>query len=228
MIEGTRREDSPRMFAKSKSQKLRDQAQDLADSLAPHVETARGAAKDAAKDAREQLAPLLADAREKAAPAVAEARKRFSEDVVPTVAAAIADAREQAGPVAEEAKKRGIAAAAALKGEQPKPKGRKRKFLFFAAVLGGAVVAVRKALGAGQDNDSWQSAYTPPPAPPTPQSPPAPSAAPSASTGDGDDAAGASPDEALADQAEDGEAHPVTTPDEPADVVDVDKAPKKK
>lgn len=218
------------MFAKSKSQKLRDQAQDLADSLAPHVETARGAAKDAAKDARDQIAPLLADARDKAAPAVAEARKRFTEDVVPTVAAAIADAREQAAPVAEEAKKRGIAAAAALKGEEPKPKGRKRKFLFFAAVIGGAVVAVRKALGSGQDSESWQSAYTPPPAPPTPQSPPAPSAAPSATTGDGDadDAAGASPDEALADQAEDGEAHPVTTPDDPADVVDVDKAPKKK
>ncbi len=35
-----------------------------------------------------------------------------------------------------------------------------------------------------------------------------------------DDTAGASPDEALADAAE--EPHPVTTPDDPADVVELD------
>jgi hypothetical protein len=41
-----------------------------------------------------------------------------------------------------------------------------------------------------------------------------------------DDSAGASPDEALSDAVE--EPHEVTTPDEPAEVVDVEPTPKKK
>jgi hypothetical protein len=38
-----------------------------------------------------------------------------------------------------------------------------------------------------------------------------------------DDTGGSSPDEALADQAADG--HPVTTPDEPAEVVSIEDRP---
>ena len=41
-----------------------------------------------------------------------------------------------------------------------------------------------------------------------------------------DDAAGATPGEAIADAAE--EPHPVTTPDEPAEVVDVEDQPTRK
>lgn len=71
------------------------------------------------------------------------------------------------------------------------------------AVLGGAILKKRNAAkGAG---DNWQSSYTPPaPVPPVAQA---------------DDAAAASPDEALADNA--AEPHVDTTPDEPAEVVEI-------
>jgi len=71
---------------------------------------------------------------------------------------------------------------------------------------------VAKKLQGGGQSDNWQSSYTPTPTP-------APTPAP-APTDTADDEGGASPDEAIADQAE--APHPVTTPDEPASVVDVE------
>jgi len=93
-----------------------------------------------------------------------------------------------------------------------------------AALLGYAVSKMRSAA----EEENWQSSYTPTP-PRTPA--PAPSASPvtetpiadaaaASATTEGADQGGAGPDEALADAVE--EQHEVTTPDEPADVVDVD------
>jgi hypothetical protein len=220
-----------------KKKSLLDQASDYVDSVRPQVESAlaqavdaieefyEGTARPALLDAREKAGPALADAREKAAPYVADARDR--------AVAALADAREQAGPVladardragdvAAQAKEAADARVAQLRGEEPKKKkGGKLKKIALFAIVAGAVGFVAKKLQGGGQTDSWQSSYVPTPAPsPVPDAP-------------SDDAGGSAPDEALSDAAED--AHEVTTPDEPAEVVDLGgldeaapPAPKKK
>ena len=81
---------------------------------------------------------------------------------------------------------------------------------------------VAKKMQGSSDKDNWQSSYTPTPAP-------RPSAADTplsevATTASGEpiaeDEGGAALDDALADAVE--EQHPVTTPDEPADVVELE------
>jgi hypothetical protein len=210
-------------FRKKKS--LLDQASDYIDQVRPQVESAVASALDAAEefyektarpalvDAREKAGPALADAREKAAPYVAEARER--------AAATLAEAREQAGPmvaagaerasdVAAQAKEAADARVAQVRGEDTKKKGGKlRKLAIFAVLAGAAGFVAKKLQGGGQDAN-WQSSYVPTPAP-------TPSSAPQAN-----DDAGAGPDEALSDAAD--EPQPVTTPDEPAEVVDLESA----
>jgi vacuolar-type H+-ATPase subunit H len=192
------------MFAKSKNLRgqAQDLAQDLADQVGPHLENAVDAA-------RETLAPRIADAREMAAPHVADARERLRKDVLPTVQSALAEARDQAGPMAEEAKRRGTAAAVALTGDQPKKRGRKR-WIALLALGGAAAVAARRLLG----SDSGTHAGSP-----NAYSPPVPNQRTSPLTDVGDDAAGASPEEAIADRAD--EPHDVTTPADPADTIHV-------
>jgi hypothetical protein len=217
-------------MARRKKQSLLDQAADYIDQVRPQVESAVASALDAAEDfyektarpaladARDKAGPALADAREKAAPYVAEARERAS--------AAFADAREQAGPlvaagaeraseVAAQAKEAADARVAQLRGEEKKKGSRLKKFAIFAALAGAAGFIAKKLQGGGQ-SANWQSSYVPTPAP-----------APSSAT---DDAGAAGPDEAISDAAD--EPQPVTTPDEPAEVIDleppVEDAPKKK
>ena len=228
------------MFAKSRKEKFVEQAQDLAhdltEAIAPHVERAREEIAPRLAEAREQVGPrlaearsqvgpLLAEARDQVAPHVESARGRLVNDVVPYVQQAVSDAREQAAPVAEEAKRRGVLAAAALKGEPVKRKGSKRKFFLFAGLAGLGALAVKKLRGGESPN--WQTSYSPSPSPaatPAPRSTSAPTtgshtAKVPVDSGAGDDQGGASPGEALADSAE--EPHPVTTPDSPAEDVDV-------
>ena len=228
------------MFTKSRKDKFVEQAQDLAhdlsEAIAPHVERAKdeiGPRLAEARDqvapriaeARDQVAPLLADAREQVAPHVESARDAIVNDFVPYVQQAVSDARDQAAPFAEEAQRRGEAAVAALKGEPVKRKGRKRKILLFAGLIGLAALAVQKLRGGESAN--WQTSYSPAPAAPAaPASPAAPMAgahaadAPTDDAGQGsDDPVGATPGESLADATE--EPHPVTTPDAPAEDVDV-------
>ena len=206
-------------MALRKKKSLLDQASDYIDQVRPQVESAVATALDAAEefyektarpalvDAREKAGPALADAREKAAPYVADARDR--------AVAALADAREQAAPlVAQGASKAGDLAAQAkeaadaqvaqLRGEEKKKGGKLRKVAIFAALAGAVGFIAKKLQGSGQ-GDSWQSSYVPTPAP-----------APSAT----DDAGAAGPDEALSDAAD--EPQPVTTPDDPAEVVDLE------
>jgi len=223
-------------MARKKQQSLLDQASDYIDQVRPQVESAVASAIDAAEefyektarpalvDAKEKAGPALADAREKAAPYVAEARDRAT--------AALADARDQAAPlvaagaaragdVATQAKEAADARVAQLRGEEEtkKKKGSKLRKLALFAALAGAAGFIAKKLQSGGQSANWQSSYVPTPAP-------APGPGPSAA----DDAGAAAPDEALSDAAD--EPQPVTTPDEPAEVVDletpVEDAPKKK
>jgi hypothetical protein len=208
-------------MALRKKKSLLDQASDYIDQVRPQVESAVASALDAAEefyektarpalvDAREKAGPALADAREKAAPYVADARDR--------AVAALADAREQAAPlVAQGASKAGDLAAQAkeaadaqvaqLRGEEKKKGGKLKKVAIFAAIAGAIGFVAKKLQGGGQ-NDNWQSSYVPTPAPA-----PAPSSR--------DDAGAAGPDEAISDAAD--EPRPVTTPDDPAEVVDLE------
>ncbi len=200
-----------------KKQSLLDQASDYIDQVRPQVESAVASALDAAEefyektarpalvDARDKAGPALADAREKAAPYVAEARERAT--------AALADARDQAAPlvaagaerasdVAAQAKEAADARVAQLRGEEKKKGSKLKKLAIFAAIAGAAGFIAKKLQGGGQ-SANWQSSYVPTPAP-------------SAT----DDAGAAAPDEAMSDAAD--EPQPVTTPDEPAEVVDLD------
>lgn len=226
-----------------KKKSLLDQANDYVEAVRPQIESAVATAKDYAKDyventalpkiadAREKAGPALADAREKAAPVIADAKVRAGtsladarEKAAPVIAAGAALAAEKASngaSVAAEKASQGREAASAkvaeLQGKpQKKKRGKLKKLLLFtglAATLG----FVARKLQAGGSSDNWQSSYVPTPAP-TP--PPASPSAPMSGADDADDSGGSSPDEVLADQAE--SPHAVTTPDEPAEVVDLE------
>lgn len=238
------------MFAKSRKEKIVEQAQDLArdmsEAISPHVERARDElaprltdAREQLADARDQVGPRLADARDQIGPKLSEAR----DDLAPRLAEArdqiaphvedargrlvkgVATASAAATPVAIEARRRGELAAAALKGEPVKKKGsKKRKLFVFATLVGLGALAVQKLRGGESAN--WQTSYSPSPAPAAPPAPPSPSA-PMAGSHTADvpvdavsgDPVGASPGESLSDATE--EPHPVTTPDAPAEDVDV-------
>jgi hypothetical protein len=211
----------------------------LIEQAAEYVEAAVESARDKAgpllADARDKAVPILADARDKAAPAIADARDK--------AAPAIADARAKAAPLlaqsAAMASERAAAAmelaadraaagrdlasakAAELRG-QPKKKHRLRKLLMFTGLAAALGFVVKKVTSRSGD-DTWQSSYTPtPPAPAATSETPIFDAAAQATSDEptATDEGGAAPDEAIADAVE--EQHPVTTPDEPADVVEVD------
>ncbi|MGI8646288.1 MAG: hypothetical protein ACR2JD_08220, partial [Nocardioides sp.] len=151
-------------------------------------------------------------------------------------AAAAAIARQKAAVgaslAAEQASSGRDLAAAKLAQLQGKPEpakgGRLKKFLLISGLLaiGGLVF---KSMRDKQANDNWQSSYVPP----APAAAPVPSPSPSPTDGladplndplpgQGDDPGGAGPDEAMSDAAE--APHPITTHDDPADVVEIDRA----
>lgn len=219
------------MFAKSRKEKFVEQAQDLANDLseaiAPHIERARDELAPRLAEARDQVAPRLADARDQVAPRLTDAREQLTphvEDARERLAKSVAAATAAATPAAVEAKRRGGLAAAALKGEPVKRKNGKKKFFVFAGIVGLGALVVKK-LQAGE-SANWQSSYTPTPAPAAPPAPPSPSAPMAGShtadvpvDSEGGDPVGATPGESLSDATE--EPHPVTTPDAPAEDVDV-------
>ena len=201
-------------MAKAKSKKLLDQATELADRMAPHVE-----------HARQKAAPLVSEARKTAGPALTEARDKLTTEVLPVLTAAIAAANEATEDVRGEAVKRGRATAAALKGEiAPPPKKKKHRLRRLLVALGvsGVAAMIAKKLSDRQATSAWQSSYTPTPASTS-------SAGTSSTAGpigmhmaeSTDDAGGASPDVAAADAA----AQPgmPTTPDDPLQQDDIKK-----
>ena len=201
-------------FGKKKT--LLDQAGEYVDAARPHVEAALESARDFVQDT---AIPAMNEAKEKAGPALADAREKAA----PIIASGAALAAEKATAAKEAAD----AKVSSLKPEKKK-KSKLKRFLLFSAIAGGVAVVAKK-LQAGASSDNWQSSYTPspPPNPSTPstQTPPTP-AAPT-SGGDPltdplpDDSGGASPDEAMSDNAD--TPHPSTTPDNPAEVVDLDE-----
>jgi hypothetical protein len=208
-----------------------EQAQEYVEAARPHVESALDQAREfvndtaipALQDAADKAGPVLVDAREKAAPIVADARDR--------AAAGLSDARDAAVPLvtsgaavaatkASAVRDLADAKVAELKGEKPR-RSKLKTFVVIAAVAGAAAV-VAKRLQGDKASDNWQSSYTPTPPPASPATPAAaPVATPAAPQSGADDPGGASPDEALSDAAE-GAPHAVTTPDDPAEVVDLD------
>lgn len=212
----------------AKTKKMRDHANDLGTRAGATVAEAREKAAPLLADARDKTAPFLAEARDKAAPLVAEAREktapmlneakdRINADVLPAITAAVAAAGAATEDVRGETAKRGKAAVAALKGEVEAPKEtHKLRNLLVLLGLGGLVAFVVKKKSDREPTTAWQSSYTPTPA----------SAGDTSTSGGAhkaeepaDDAAGASPDVAAADAA--AAPHAATTPDDPAEVVDV-------
>ena len=188
-------------------------------------------------DAREKAAPVLAEAREKGAtvfeetrekatPAIDTARDKFTSDVLPVLTAAVVAASEATEEARTEAKRRGLATAAALKGEVEAPKKKKeshklRTFLVLLG-LGGIAAFVAKKFSDRQASTAWQSSYTPTPAStPTPaDDTPMGTAAAAAAAAQARDEAAAAPDEAAADAAE--QPHSATTPDNPVEEIRVE------
>lgn len=198
------------MALRKKKKTLLDQAQDYVEAVRPHVESAVATTREAVEEFVENTArPALADAKEKAGPAVKDAKAKAGPKIKEARAKAapvVADVAARAQEAAAQAKESADARIATLRGEEPPKKGgRFKKFVLFAAVAS-AVGFVAKKLQGGKETDNWQSSYVPKPAP-------APAPAPVK------DAGGSAPDEAIADAAE--EPHPVSTPDDPADVVDI-------
>jgi vacuolar-type H+-ATPase subunit H len=220
-------ERGPPTMPKTKKKALRDHAEDLSSRITPAVDSAREKAAPLIADARDKAAPLIADARDKTAPLVKDARDkagpvlndakdRIATDVLPVITAAVAAAGAATEDVRGETKKRGKAVAAALKGEVEAPKKKHRlRNLLVVLGLGGIAAFVAKKLSDREPTTAWQSSYTPTPA-----------AAPTSEGGahradDADDAGGASPDVVAADAA--ATPHEATTPDNPAETVDVSK-----
>jgi vacuolar-type H+-ATPase subunit H len=228
--------------SKSKPQKMRDQASEVIDRLAPHVESAREKAAPYVAQAREKATPLVESAREKATPAVDTAKQKFTTDVLPVMTAAIAAASEATEELREEAAKRGAATAAALKGEIEAPKKKTHKLRNFLIVvgLGGIAAFVAKRMSDREASTAWQSSYTPSPSGTGGTSTTPTYSAPGVSTpGTGDlddtpmgtaaaaaaartnDEGAAGPDEAVADAFE--EPHPATTPENPLEETRIDE-----
>jgi vacuolar-type H+-ATPase subunit H len=230
-----RREDLSTMGKnKTLREQLREQASDFAGTLAPHVENARDKAvpvlteaRDKAvpvlTEARDKAAPYVAEARDKAAPYVSDARDRFSETVLPVLTAALASVDEATEDVRDETKKRGKAVAAALKGEIEAPKKKRRGWKLLVLLgLAGLGYAGYQKFGGKQPTTTWQSSYTPPPAPtPAPAGGPVAGAGAHRADAEPDDTAASDPAEAASDATD--VPHDATTPDTPVEEIDVTK-----
>ncbi|MFZ5848585.1 MAG: hypothetical protein ACOYX5_14500, partial [Actinomycetota bacterium] len=157
--------------SKSKTHTMRDQAEEVMERLAPHVESARekaapvlADAKLRAAEAREKAAPYVAEAKERTTPVVEGARTKFTTEVLPVITAAVAAATEATEEAREEAKKRGAATAAALKGEVEAPKkSHKLRTFFLLLGLSGVVAFIAKKMSDREATTAWQSSYTPSP-----------------------------------------------------------------
>ncbi|MGH8971083.1 MAG: hypothetical protein ACRDV1_14175 [Actinomycetes bacterium] len=171
--------------------------------VAPAASDAREGAIRYAEATRDWAAPKAEATRDWAAPKVEPAVSKVKEDVLPKVAGAVAAALAASEPARDEAKTRGTAAIAALKGEveAPKPKRHRVRKLFLLAGVLGAAYAGWKAWAAGRSDapEPWATPAT------TSDTTGNVSPVGAGVTPVGDDFAGASPDEALADAAEEAE-----------------------
>src|SRR4051812_42708548 len=195
------------------------------DKAVPLLVDARDKAAPYVADARDRAVPVLVDARDKAAPYVADARDRFTTELLPAVAAALATVDAATEEARNETLKRGKAVAAALKGElePPRKKTHRGRWLLVLLGVGGAIFAASRKLGNRQPTTSWQSSYTPPPAPPTESTAPIAGSEGGLHRAEGapDDTAASDPAEAVSDATD--VPHGSTTPDSPVTEIDVDR-----
>lgn len=215
-------------------------ARDAADKAGPRLTEARDRAVPLIQDARDRAVPLAQDARDRAVPLVQDARARATEAAA--LGAGLAAEKASAG--------RDLAAArlAQVKAEpEPRKGGKLKKLLLLGglAAVGGVVYSKLREQSSATGN--WQSSYVPTPAPAASAGTPteAPGAAMGSRTSEGaspadgladplndplpgdasvEDPAGAAPGEAASDSHE--APHAVTTPDDPAEVVDVEGQPR--
>ena len=214
---------------------------DARDKATPLIEEGRARAAEAATAGAAVAAARAGEAREKAAPLLADYRASAAERA--SAGATVAAERAASGRDAA------IAKANELRGIEPEPKGGKlKKVLLLGGLLAIGGVIFSKLKAKQDESANWQSTYVPP-APPKPAAPAAPvtpattSVDPDADplndpieevTADDvvtaeppatDDIGGGAPGEAISDSAEG--AHDATTPDEPAEVIDIEDVPKK-
>jgi hypothetical protein len=208
-----------------------DYVEHAAEKAGPILAEAKEQVESALAEAREQAAPAIVGAldgaKAKAGPALADVRDKAT----PLVASGAALAAEKASAAAEAAAEKAARTAAhgrdvaSAKAAELVGKPRKKHRLRTMVILTGIAALVGfvvKRLKSGGDRANWQSSYTPTP-------PPSPSATTQTPIGDAAEAStapaatdegGASPDEALADAVD--ESRDVTTPDDPADVVELE------
>ena len=237
--------------------RAQDYVDQISDTVLPQLEAAWEQAVDKAgpalADARDKATPLLAEgkavAAEKASAGAAVAAERASAGAHLAADKAAAGAAIAAALAAEKAAAgRDLASAkvAELKGE-PEPKGGKlKKLVLIGGLLAVAGVVANRLKSSQSESANWQSSYVPPP-PPAPSSSTGAAAAAAPVTGDPltdplpdeitaddvvtvdppatDDIGGGAPGEAISDVVV--EPHDPTTPDEPAEVIDIDDEPHK-
>ena len=214
------------------------QKKTILEQAADYVEAAVEKAGPILADAKERAESVLADAREQAGPAFADAKDSLADardKAVAKAGPALVDARDKATPLiaqgaalaaekasqaadlaadkAAQGKQLAATKAAELTGKPQKKKHPLRRLLVLTGIAALVGFAVKKMQSKG-DQESWQSTYTAPTASSTPIADAA-----AAASAEGADEGGAGPDEALADAVD--EEHEVTTPDEPAEVVDL-------
>ena len=221
---------------------------DARDKATPLIEEGRTRAAVAATAGAAVAAAKAGEAKEKAAPLLAEYRATAAEKA----SAAAAIAAEQAASTRAAA----VAKANELRGIEPEPEGgRLKKFLLLSGLLAIGGVVFSKLRGKKDASAGWQSTYVPP-APARPATAAAPAAAaapvtPATTTVDPDadplndpieevtaddvvtadppatqDVGGGAPGEAISDAVED--PHDATTPDSPAEIIDIEDVPNKK
>lgn len=183
---------------KSMIEKAQDVAHEVADQVKPQVEAATGKAVGLAQEGMKHAGPAVGQG------------KAVAGGVIAQVVDAAADAAEHAQHFVEEK-----AQDAGLVEKKKKKGGKFRKFLLFGA-LTAVIGVVAKKLSEKKEANKWQPAS---PAPAPKAAPTAAAAAAGAGAKESDDVAGADPAEALSDSVD--TPHAVTTPDDPADVVDV-------
>lgn len=199
---------------KTLRKQTRSKARAANKKAAPVAADARDTAARYAGQTRDWAAPRVEAAKEWAAPRVEPAVEKVQKDVLPAVAGAVTAALAASEPARHEAASRGSAALAALKGEvaPPKPKRHRVRKLFLLATVLGAAYAGWKAWAAKSSSDpaqAWSSNSSSYGAGSSAGSAGVTSV--SAARPTTDDAAGAGPDEALADAADEAKVE-----DEPA------------
>jgi hypothetical protein len=186
-------------------------AAEARDTAVRYADATRDWAAPKVETAVDWAAPKVGTARDWAAPKVEPAVDKVKSDLLPAVAGAVATALAASEPARSEAATRGSAALAALKGELDPPKPKKhrvRKVFLLATVLGAAYAGWKAWVARSNDPvDAW----TTPATPAVPAGAPVGNVTAVSSAPTTDDPGGASPDEALADAAEDDKVDLTTT-----------------